>query len=324
MLLQIAEKFYPAFYKCVTDHLLFKDLNKKCSMIVGLELANYVLAHLTGSTVKNNVVDFNVNLQTLAQKEKSIAKYLSGCVFGTLYRRIRCSDHHRSIMNIQSLSILYAGKSEANETNPDDRLINAKNKGGLWTVSQDVFEMFLIVESYFRARTEKKILRKINCKEMVADLVKHCRILMFYNKIRNASVEKVPKEIAINLLEHIIELYLRARTFSLVKQKKEIFKLEAKKKKLNSLQKSIKKALPVLNLVIDQFWKKRKSYFYSYKHETKLYFGSNTTHFLCRFMFVIVMCGCTKQAEYTIFFVDLCLLLSCVGVPSRQSIPFSL
>ena len=243
-----AEKFYPAFNKCVTDHLLFKDLNKKCSMIVGLELANYVLAHLTGSTVKDSVVDFNVNLQTLAQKEKTIAKYLSGYAFGTLYRRIRCSDHRRSIMNIQSLSILYAGKSEANETNPDDRLVNAKNRGGLWTVSQDVFEMFLIVESYFRARTEKKILRKINCKEMVADLVKHCRILMFYNKIRNASVEKVTKEIAIDLLEHIIELYLRAQTFSLVKQKKEIFKLEAKKKKLNSLRKSIKKSSTSLEL----------------------------------------------------------------------------
>ena len=175
--------------------------------------------------------------------EKTIAKYLSGYVFGTLYRRIRCSDHHRIIMNIQRLSILYAGKSEANETNTD-----AKNRGGLWTVSQDMFEVFLIVESYFRARTEKKILRKINCNEMVADLVKHCRIFMFYNKIRNASVEKVPIDIAINLLEHIIEIYLRARTFSLVKQKKEIFKLKTKKKKLNSLRKTIKKSSTSLEL----------------------------------------------------------------------------
>ena len=44
------------------------------------------------------------------------------------------------------------------------------------------------------------------------------------------SIEKVCKEVSRNLLEHLIMLYVRVRV--LVKDKRELHKMEAKKKKL--------------------------------------------------------------------------------------------
>ena len=49
--------------------------------------------------------------------------------------------------------------------------------------------------------------------------------------LRNQSSEQVSKEVAINLLEHLIALYIRVRIFSLVKDKRELHKMESKKKK---------------------------------------------------------------------------------------------
>ena len=236
-----AEKFYPEFYKCVSDNIAFRNLSKKCAILLGFKLATYILAHLSGSLAKENSIEFHC--AKLTQKERGIAKYMSGYVFGTLYRRIRCSKQHKQILNMQSLSILLAGKSEVedNDNEPDNILVKAKNRGGLWLVIPEVFEMFLLVESYFRAHMTAKFVTKIDGSAMVSDLISNCGILSYFSKICNKSVEKVPKEIALNLLEHILMLYIRACTFSFVKDKKELFKLEAKKKKMNSLIKSIKK-----------------------------------------------------------------------------------
>ena len=49
-----------------------------------------------------------------------IEEYMSGYVFGTLYRRIPCPKQHKQIL--KSLSILLAGKSEVedNDNEPDN------------------------------------------------------------------------------------------------------------------------------------------------------------------------------------------------------------
>ena len=51
----------------------------------------------------------------------------------------------------QSLQILLAGKSEV--LSDDNMLSQAKNRGGLWTVTTDVFQIFCNVEDYFRKST---------------------------------------------------------------------------------------------------------------------------------------------------------------------------
>ena len=61
-------------------------------------------------------------------------------------------------------------------------------------------------------------------------------------KIRNQCSEKVSKEVALNLLDHLMTLYICVRTFSLVKEKNELHKIALKRKKKNSLRTQIKKA----------------------------------------------------------------------------------
>ena len=105
----------------------------------------------------------------------------------------------------------------------------------------EVYEIFSQVETTFRQSTSS-FGHKIDSKRMVSQLLKNPSVLLNFNKVRSQSVEKVSKEIALNLLEHLIMLYIRVRTFSLVKDKIELHKIASKRKKARSLRTEIKKA----------------------------------------------------------------------------------
>ena len=123
----------------------------------------------------------------------------------------------------------------------NDVLINAKDRGGLWKVIPQVFQIFATVETHFRESTEI-IGSNIDSKKMVSTLIKDCNISSNYTTLCDMSIEKVCKEVSLNLLEHLIMLYVRVRVFSLVKDKRKLHKMEAKKKKLKSLRTEIKKS----------------------------------------------------------------------------------
>ena len=77
-----AEKFYPAFYKCISDaeNPFGGSLNKHASLLLGFELGNHVL---------DSVVQFKKSSADLSDKEESIVFYLAGYVFSTFARRLR-------------------------------------------------------------------------------------------------------------------------------------------------------------------------------------------------------------------------------------------
>lgn len=235
-----AEKFYPKFYKCISaDEVIFQKLSRKCSVLLGCEVANHVLAHITGSIVKENTVEFPK--PCYSAKEINIIKYLSGYVFSTMYRRLRRSKATQSMLGVQCLNILIVGKQSADESCESDVLIKAKDRGGLWSVTPEVHAIFTEVETSFRESTAN-FGRQIDSKKMVSKLMENSYILCNFNKLRNISAEKVEKEIALNLLDHLITLYIRVRTFSLVKDKIELHKIASKKKKTRSLRTEIKKS----------------------------------------------------------------------------------
>ena len=92
-----------------------------------------------------------------------------------------------------------------------------------------VCKKFITVEAHFREST-KNIGRNIDSKKMVSNLIKDCNILSNYTALCDLSTTKVSKEVALNLLENLIMLYVRVRVFSSVKDKCELHKMEAKKK----------------------------------------------------------------------------------------------
>ena len=237
-----AEKFYPEFYKCVSsEEIVFKNLSRKGSVILGFEMANHVLAHLTGATVNEGNIAFSHPV-AFSSKEVNIIRYLSGYVFGTVYRRIRRSNSTRTMLGLQSLSILLAGKSSLESSSSESNtLTNAKDRGGLWTVTCEVFEIFSLVETKFRQFTSK-VHNKIDSKQLVSDLLENPIVLANYKRLCNQASDKVSREVALNLLEHLIMLYVRVRTFSYVKDQCEVHNIQSKKKKARSLRTEIKKA----------------------------------------------------------------------------------
>ena len=59
---------------------------------------------------------------------------------------------------------------------------------------------------------------------MISQPLVNPSVLYNFNKVRNQYVEKVCKDIAIILWDHLIMLYIRERTFSLLKDKHELHK----------------------------------------------------------------------------------------------------
>ena len=85
------QKFYPNFYKVFVDaEDPFRSFDLNCTCLLGFEVANHILAYITGATYSDEVVHFDRDTKFSA-KEKSLVACLSGYVFGAFYRRIRFS-----------------------------------------------------------------------------------------------------------------------------------------------------------------------------------------------------------------------------------------
>ena len=87
------EKFYPQFYKAFSStENLYKNLSGNCSLLLSFKVANHVLAQLTGATVQEDVLTYDIDkVENSSEKDLSLISYLGSYVFGTFYRRICCS-----------------------------------------------------------------------------------------------------------------------------------------------------------------------------------------------------------------------------------------
>ena len=109
--------------------------------MLGCELTNHVLAHLTNSNGKENIVEFEIPVYS--KKKSSIVKYLSGYVFSTIYRRLRRSKSTQNLLGTQCQHFLLAGKSSLKHNQEFDMF----TRGGLWNVTNEVYEIFCHVET---------------------------------------------------------------------------------------------------------------------------------------------------------------------------------
>ena len=83
-----AEKFYP----CISENESgFISLSRHCSLLLGFEVANHILVHLAVSSYTGEIVNSKIDQNQFSKRELASIGYLSGCVFGTVYRRIRSS-----------------------------------------------------------------------------------------------------------------------------------------------------------------------------------------------------------------------------------------
>ena len=243
-----AEKFYPAFYKCISDaeNPFGGSLNKHASLLLGFELANHVLGYLSGGSLdeKDSVVQFKYSSADLSDKEKSIVFYLAGYVFSTFSRRLRFTkkNNQNSPEILQEyLDTLAAGKlGDEKQELPEHKLVNTKNRGGLWKVTAEVFEIFCIAEQIFKKHTETSS-NKIDGQLITKAVLEDTGVLANFSKLKS-NMNHADNEITKNILEDLIHLYIKTRTFSLVRSKMDAHKLLLRKNKARSLRTGIKKS----------------------------------------------------------------------------------
>ena len=126
----------------------------------------------------------------------------------------------------------------------EQKLIHSINRGGLTVVTDDFQKIFYRAEERFRAETHVDHLRKIDIKKMSTDLIKDVDIVSYFNLLVDETDKRLTIEIQQNLLQSMIALYLRVRSFSLAKDitTKQNTSVSSKSLRKN-LKKSIEKTL---------------------------------------------------------------------------------
>ena len=214
------KKFYPLFYDSVSgDDIVFKNLNRKCSVILGFEVVNSVLAHLNGAITPRS-------------------SFLKNCGFTKKQWNTR---EHRSDSNIKHISIplqekilQFPQKKMANSLMPKTEVAFGKT---LLVFLKFFLLLRSILDAMFQTRREK-----IDIHQMVSSLMMDFSIQSHFITLQNYASQEPEDETALNLLEGMLTLYLRARIFKYVSLQKEAFKLETSRKKMKSLGTLIKQA----------------------------------------------------------------------------------
>jgi hypothetical protein len=230
-----AEKFYSLFFGLMSDNLLpkhFDDLGVSNTLMQ--EVANDVLIHLSGKNEEQNLLETK---PTIHEKEMRSLEYLAGFVIHKLFKKYRFSKNCNSVFNFQSCSILQACKIE---TDCNQTLVNARDRGGLWRVNAKMIDLFEQCELLFRSKTSTFI-TSFSCRNFVNEIMTNTIVTSRFNSVCMSADTPIVKEIQKNVLEQIFTLFVRdVRTFSFAKNTREKYKVSKKASRKRSLRTEIK------------------------------------------------------------------------------------
>ena len=222
-----AEKFYSDFYQMILPGThIFTSLPNKLSTLLGTEVANLSLEYLLVGHADSTGVEIKVELT----KDINCLQYLAGYCFRTLFTRIRNSKNWNTNFSLQCLSILKAAKSSSEQV-----LVDAKDRGGLWKVNNRALNIFVVCEKVFLQSTANfslKIQSQVNVETVLRDVL----ITSDMKAICRDADQKVDKEVAKNLFENLVSLFIRVRSHSFAKSIREKHKASHKAGKKRSLR----------------------------------------------------------------------------------------
>ena len=101
--------------------------------------------------------------------------------------------------------------------------MSTKNRGGLWKVTAEVFEIFCMAEQIFK-KYKETCSNKIDGQLITKAVLKDARALVNFSKL-TSNINNADNEITLNILEELIHLYIKTRTFLLVRSKMDTHKL---------------------------------------------------------------------------------------------------
>ena len=232
---QFLENFKTKIIKSEPDILpklkaQFTD-TRLCTLFL-FELGSRCLACLVKPP--SNVVEV---IKPLTEREIMALQCLSGHVYSKIYKKLRLSKHWQEDAFQMMLSILRAFKIDPTD---EYRFVKARDRGGMWYVRKEAVELFKEVEMVFRQATKSHVVN-INYPVLLTTCLKNMKIRSWYDIVLRCQEFKPDKELAIDLLEKLIGLYLRIRAHSYAKNIKEKHKFANKASNKHSLRNELEK-----------------------------------------------------------------------------------
>ena len=222
-----AEKFYRSFYGTIVVNasIFLHPLKMPVCTMLATRVADKVLAHF------NKPKTVLLAMKKINQREFDGLQYLAGYVIHSLVKKIHKHKNCKTKEAQDMLTVLNSARS----TNLDSqRLVKCQTRGGLWGVKPELQQMFKIVEEHFR-NLENCHTLLIDLKKITRNLMSDVNVVSLFNNVIENSECSIDEEAKVNILQKMIELYLRVRAFSMAKTKTLL-----ESKKARGLRKGIK------------------------------------------------------------------------------------
>ena len=232
-----AESFYTDGYNLIVldSSLIFPGLTTKVATLLS---SKFLDVYLAWNNDKKEV--HSIYTKNLDDRKLSGLQYIAGYVLQKLNQKNRNLKNYDSSESQQALSILKATKSS---NNPNAKLVNALNRGGLWVISNGAVKLFTLFEKYFCVQSAGKDLHKIDINMIIKSLLSYCCVQEFYHNILSSVQLKVNETIADDMFYSIVKTYIQVRAFSFTRDIVHKDRIKNRKiKATKSLRNEIKKS----------------------------------------------------------------------------------
>ena len=229
------EKYQSEFFTLFLDNLLpekFSDMTLTNTLMA--EVSTAILFHLSGK----NSATYISSKEQCTQNKLDDNEMKTGYIIHKLYTKCRFLKNSASKFNEQCCLILHICKIDSDDS---QTLIAARDRGGLWKVSKKMQDIFVECEHFSRKYTSD-FRSSIMCETLVTETMKNIFVISHFNSIISSVDTTIKKEISLNLLEHILTLYFRVRSFSYAKDVRERHKRPKKDTRKRSQRKELKQA----------------------------------------------------------------------------------
>ena len=231
-----AEKFYAKYFSQIAlqAEVYFAGLNSQHAVLLSTKIADKILAR---KNMPTNMKE--TTIKAIGENEKYAMQYLGGYVIFNLNKKFQKPKSMLKRESQQCIMILQASKADDSEASHE--LVDCLNRGKLWKINSNTQEIFLAVELEFK-KHEHMIMKKktIDIEIIVSALMTNMTIIALYqNWIKTVEAE-IDESIAFDLLEKLIRLYIRVRSFSATKDI--VNKYRKKHAKTKALRTELKKS----------------------------------------------------------------------------------
>ena len=213
------EKFFSAFYgKIVLKSKKYVGVKNPQSTLITSKITEKLLHYFKlfqqdgeGSSLSSSNVEQHASL---SERELHGQQYLAGYAVSNLMKNVTNDKNNSSLENQYALPIVDASitKDISNQ-----KLIRSLSRGGLSVFNNQCINKFLIMEKHFRNVAKKINLQKISIDEIINYLVKNPDVVSNCNSFSTQTNGTISKEISKNVLEKMLRLYIRVKSFSCAK-----------------------------------------------------------------------------------------------------------